>query len=94
MINGKEVMKYWDIERPRYKLEQGPKWLSIDEATGKLSGQPDRLGRSEVIVSVTLERERRSLDPARLQWGVEEALTSGIESVGTAKQVFSIVVAP
>ena len=72
VVDGREVMNYWDVEQPRFQLEQGPEWLSIDESTGQLSGKPDRAGRSEVVVAVTLEREQRSLDPAQLQWGIEK----------------------
>jgi hypothetical protein len=90
VVEGKEVMGYWDVERPRFRLEQGPKWLTIDEATGRLSGKPDRAGRTEVVVSITLERARRNLDPAQLQWGVEKILETGIETVGIAKQAFAV----
>jgi hypothetical protein len=41
-------------------------------------------------ISVTLERAKRSLDPAQLQWGVEKILESGVETVATAKQAFVI----
>src|SRR5439155_10308077 len=27
VVNGKEVMNYWDVEQPRFSLEQGPRWL-------------------------------------------------------------------
>lgn len=94
MLSGQEVLKYWDVETPRFQIEQGPSWLSVDQATGQLSGKPDRPGRSEVIVHVTLERERRKLDPAQLQWGVEKPLETRVETVGTARQAFTIDVAP
>lgn len=90
VVNGKEVMNYWDVEKPRFKIEQGPRWLGINESTGQLSGKPNSPGRSEVTVAVTLEREKRNLDPAQLQWGVEKVLGSGLEVVGTAKQHFVI----
>jgi hypothetical protein len=94
VVDGREVMKYWDLERPRFQIEQGPNWLSIDNGTGQLSGKPDRAGRREVVVSVTLEREQRTLDPAQLQWGVEKVLETRLETVGTATQAFAIEVAP
>jgi hypothetical protein len=94
VVDGREVMNYWDVEKPRFQLERGPKWLNIDKATGRLSGTPDEAGRFDVIVAVTLERERRRLDPAQLQWGVEKILDSGAEDVGAAKQRFVIEAAP
>ena len=87
-------MKYWDVEKPRFHLEQGPNWLSIDKSTGQLSGKSDGVGRSDVIVAVTLEREQRSLDLGLLQWGIEKSLGTRMESIGTAKQVFVIETAP
>jgi hypothetical protein len=94
VVEGREVMNYWDVEQPRFFIEQGPKWLSIDEATGRLSGKPDRAGRAEVVIAVKLERVRRDLDPAQLQWGVEKILDSGLETIGTAKQAFVIETKP
>jgi hypothetical protein len=93
-VNGKAIENYWDVEKPRFRLEQGPAWLSVDESTGRMSGKPDRPGRSEVTVAVTLERDERTLDPARLQWGLEAVLDTRIETVGTAKQTFVIETAP
>jgi hypothetical protein len=94
VVNGREVMNYWDGEQPRFHLEQGPNWLSIDESTGQLSGRPDRVGRSEVTVVVTLEREQRSLDLGQLQWGIEKIIDTRMETVGTTKQAFVIETAP
>jgi hypothetical protein len=94
VIEGREVMNYWDVEQPRFQLEQGPKWLTIDPATGQLSGKPDRAGLTEVVVNVKLERVQRSLDPAQLQWGVEKITDTGVETVGTAKQAFVIATKP
>jgi hypothetical protein len=94
VVDGREVMNYWDVEKPRFQLEKGPNWLSIDELTGRLSGKPDTAGRAEVVVAVKLERERRKLDPAALQWGIEKSVDSGVETVGTAKQSFVIETAP
>jgi hypothetical protein len=94
LVDGREVMNYWDVEKPRFELEQGPRWLTIDKSTGQLSGKPDQAGRTEISVAVTLERERRTLDPAMLQWGVEKILDNGMETVGTARQRFVIETAP
>ena len=87
-------MNYWDVEHPRFRLEQGPNWLSIDKSTGQLSGNPDAAGPSEVIVAVTLQREQRSLDPGQLQWGIEKTMDTRLETVGTAKQAFVIQTTP
>jgi hypothetical protein len=94
VVEGREVMNYWDVEQLRYRIEQGPKWLTIDEATGQLSGQPDRAGREEVVVAVTLHREHRRLDPQQLAWGVEKPIDSRVETFGTAKQAFIIETRP
>jgi hypothetical protein len=83
-------MNFWDAEQLQFKIEQGPDWLTIDSKTGELSGKPDRPGREAVIVSATLLRERRPLDPGQLQWGVEKALETRIEIVGDTKQAFFI----
>lgn len=41
VVDGREVMNYWDVEQPRFRIEQGPRWLSIDQSTGQLSGKPE-----------------------------------------------------
>jgi hypothetical protein len=94
VVDGREMMNYWDAERPRYWIEQGPPWLRIDERTGHLSGTPDRAGTCEVILAVALERQQRRLDPAKLQWGIEAIVEDGLVTVGTARQSFAIDVAP
>ncbi|HZN37018.1 MAG TPA: hypothetical protein VFB80_24475 [Pirellulaceae bacterium] len=94
VVDGREKMNYWDVEQPRFEIVRGPAWLSIDPATGRLSGKPDRAGRAEVVVATKLEREQRSLDPAHLQWGIEKATQSRVETVGTARQSFMIEIAP
>jgi hypothetical protein len=94
VVDGREVMNYWDVEQPRFQIEKGPDWLTIDEASGQLTGKPDRAGRSDVVVAVTLQRIQRKLDPAQLQWGVEKTLDSRIEAVGIAKQAFVIETRP
>jgi hypothetical protein len=94
VVDGREVMNYWDVEKARFHLEKGPQWLRIDESTGRLAGKPDIAGRAEIVVAVKLERERRKLDPAALQWGIEKSLDNGVETVGTAKQSFVIETVP
>jgi hypothetical protein len=94
VVNGKEVMNYWDVEQPRFALEQGPSWLTIDKSTGQVSGEPTAAGRFEVVAAVTLEREQRTLDAGQLQWGIEKVTDSRVEQVGTARQRFVIEVKP
>jgi len=89
-IDGKEVMNYWDGERPHFQITAGPNWLRIDESTGQLSGKPNRTGQYDVTIAVTLQREERTLDPAQLQWGLEKVLEQGLTTVGTASQTFTI----
>lgn len=90
MVAGKETTNFWDIERPRFSLQRGPAWLSIDEQTGRLSGTPTAAGKSEVVITVTLERPLHRLDGEALKWGVEKILSSGTETVGIATQSFVI----
>ncbi|MGO9467485.1 MAG: hypothetical protein ACLQVF_25360 [Isosphaeraceae bacterium] len=92
--NGKELMSFWDVERVRFQIQRGPRWLAIDAATGLLSGTPDRSGTADVVVSVTLERDARRLDEAALKWGIEKVASSGTEIAGSASQSFAIEVSP
>ncbi len=94
VVNGKETMSFWDVERLRFAIERGPRWLSIDPATGLLSGTPDRSGPTEVVVSATLEHEARKLDEDALKWGVEKVVSASKESLGTTTQRFTIAVRP
>jgi hypothetical protein len=94
LMDGKETMGFWDIERPRFEIQRGPAWLAIDGATGLLSGTPDRPGTAEVVVAVTLERDVRRLDEEVLKWGNEKVISSGTERVGRATQGFVIEVSP
>jgi hypothetical protein len=89
-VDGKEVASFWDIEKPRFTLEQGPSWLRIDESTGVLEGVPDAVGNAEVVVTVVLERSVRRLDQDRLSWGQEQVKEVGTEKVGSASQKFRI----
>jgi hypothetical protein len=94
IVEGKEVASFWDIEKPRFVLVQGPAWLRMDESTGVLSGVPDAVGNPEVVVTVTLERSVRRLDEARLSWGQELVKEVVAEKVGSTTQRFRIVVGP
>jgi hypothetical protein len=94
LIDGKETVHFWDVEQPRFGLQQGPAWLGLDESSGRLSGVPNRAGEYHVTVAVTLVRECRALDPSQLQWGIEKTLDTGVETVGTSRHTFVISVAP
>jgi hypothetical protein len=94
VVAGKEVASFWDIEKPRHVLIQGPTWLRIDESTGVLRGVPDVAGNTDVVVKVTLERPRRRLDEGRLSWGQELVKEVVNEQVGSAMQRFRIAVGP
>jgi hypothetical protein len=83
---------FWDIEKVRYALVEGPAWLRLDERTGVLSGVPDASGTVDVVVTVTPERTVRRLDDSRLSWGHELVKEVVTESVGSAKQRFRITV--
>jgi len=90
VVNGKLTASFWDIEHPVYALERRPAWLKIDEATGLLSGTPDRPGTVEVAVSVTIDREVRELDETAAGWGQEKVIGTHIERVGKDVQQFTI----
>jgi hypothetical protein len=94
VVDGKETTNFWDVEKPRFSIERGPAWLAIDKETGRLSGTPDAVGKSEVVVAVTLERDLRRLDGEALKWGIETIVLSGTETVGSATQTFVIDVGP
>jgi hypothetical protein len=90
MVDGRQSSGYFDIEKPRFTLTQGPAWLRIDKATGVLSGTPDVPGRNDVAVSVTIDRQVRKLDEAVLRWGREKVVSIETERVGAATQKFVI----
>jgi hypothetical protein len=94
VIGGKETMNYWDLEAPRFAVQQGPSWLQIDAATGLLSGVPDRPGKVAIVVTVTIDREIRNLDTRLLSWGIEKVLSTDTRRLGVATQRFTIDVAP
>jgi hypothetical protein len=90
MVNGKEMASYWDIEKPRFALAEGPAWLKIDPATGLLSGTPTAAGIIDVAVTVTIDQEVRKLNDGPLGWGIEKVVSIPIERVGSATRRFSI----
>jgi hypothetical protein len=94
VVDGKETMNYWDIENPRFALKQGPAWLKIDERTGVLSGVPDNPGKVAITVTATIDREVRKLDERALSWGQEKTLSTSTQRVGTARQTFTLEIAP
>ncbi|MCK4283565.1 MAG: putative Ig domain-containing protein, partial [Candidatus Brocadiae bacterium] len=87
---GKEGMGFWDIEEPKFALEQAPPWLKIDKDSGLLSGTPDAAGRAEVVVTATIDREVRQLNEGDLSWGTYKVVSTSVERVGTAAQQFVI----
>jgi hypothetical protein len=94
VVGGRETMSYWDTEAPRFALQRGPSWLTIDTGTGVLSGIPDRPGKVAVVVTATIDREVRKLDARSLSWGIENTVSTGSQRVGVATQQFMIDVAP
>ena len=90
MVDGRQLSGYFDIEKPRFTLADGPPWLRIDEATGVLSGTPDVPGKTDVSVTVTIDRQVRKLDEAILRWGGEKVLSVDTERVGITTQTFVI----
>ncbi len=94
VVGGKETMNYWDVEAPRFALQQGPPWLKLDAGTGLLSGVPDRAGKVAIVVTATIDLEVRSLDARALSWGVEKLVSTGTQRIGVATQKFTIDVAP
>jgi hypothetical protein len=94
VVDGREVMNFWDVEHPRFAITRGPAWLKIDEKTGILSGTPDAAGKAEVAVSAVLEQEARALDERSLSWGVEKVLSTTTRKIGSGTQEFVIEVQP
>ncbi len=92
--NGRTEASFWDIEKPKFVLDRGPKWLTMDAATGALSGTPDAAGNAEVTVTATIDRVVRKLDEGTLKWGQEKFVSVATERVGSATQSFVIVITP
>jgi hypothetical protein len=94
VVEGKETMNYWDVENPRFAMRQGPRWLTVDERTGVLSGVPESPGQVVITVTATIDREARELDERALSWGQEKTLSTRTQRVGTATQTFTLAIAP
>jgi hypothetical protein len=48
--------KFWDVEHPAWALAEAPEWLSIDAATGTITGTaPAQAGEFDVAVHVSTE---------------------------------------
>jgi hypothetical protein len=92
IVAGKETANFWDIEKPRFAIAEGPAWLKIDPATGMLSGLPDAAGKVDVAVTVTIDQEVRKLDDSRLGWGIEKVISTSTERVGSTTRRYSIEV--
>jgi hypothetical protein len=92
MENNDQVSGYFDIEKPKFTLAQGPAWLKIDENTGVLAGVPKAPGTAEVEVKAVIDREQRNLDEKALSWGNEKILSTNTEEIGIATQKFTIEV--
>jgi hypothetical protein len=92
MKDNQQVSGYFDIEKLRFAIDQGPAWLKIEESTGELSGMPAVAGPAEVAVTVRFEREVRKLDEKTLAWGNEKVLSTNTEQVSAATQKFVITV--
>jgi hypothetical protein len=93
-IDGKLTPNFYDIEKPKFAIEQGPKWLKVDPATGVLSGTPDASGKAEVVITATIDRKVRNYDTGALRWGGEKITSITTENLGTATQPFVIEVSP
>lgn len=95
-IDGREVPGFWDVETPRYRLDEAPAWLWIDETTGELRGVPDVAGTFDAAVTVVLTRTRRLYDvmprPWNLGWGKEKFLGVAEEDAGRETLRFRITV--
>jgi hypothetical protein len=90
----RQEAKYWDVERPRFAILQGPAWLRVGERDGLLSGVPDAPGEMDVVVRVTLDRDVRRLNEARLAWGHEVVVGVEPDKRAAATRRFRLCVAP
>jgi hypothetical protein len=91
-LHSPETPNFWDVEKPKYVMEQAPSWLKLDVATGTLSGIPDAAGKFEVAITATIDHQVRKLDENVLGWGNEKVLSTSRERVGSATQRFVIEV--
>jgi hypothetical protein len=56
---------FWDAETPRFALEQGPAWLSLDPVSGVLSGTPREADAGEHEVRIRVEIQGMGADLQR-----------------------------
>ncbi len=81
---------YWKIEPLKFSLAQKPAWMSINPATGLITGTPDGTGGT-AIVSVTLTKEHRLVhDENAIVWGNEYEKSKTYETVGPVTQQFIV----
>jgi hypothetical protein len=90
----KPQTKFWETERPKFALAEAPAWLSIDPATGLLSGTPPAPGRVKAVVAASLEVEDRRVDPKALVWGHDKVLGSAVKTLGPARLELAFEVEP
>jgi hypothetical protein len=88
----RQVEKFWDVEEPRFRLVEGPAWLTLDAGTGLLRGTPDAPGRVQVIVEATLRRTVDTLDPEQLAHGRRVVVDTWTEVLGPDRVAFVIEV--
>src|SRR4029077_3741683 len=82
MVDNKETANFWDIEKPKFAIKEGPAWLKIDPATGLLSGTPDAARNGHVTVTGTIDQQVRKLDDSTIGWGIEKVISTATERVG------------
>ena len=86
VVSVEETPSSWDLHRLVFRILRGPEWLSIDEATGLMSGRAARVGKAEVVITATLEEEQHRLDEETPKRGIEEGVFSGTVAVGNGIQ--------
>jgi hypothetical protein len=59
-----------------------------------LSGVPGRPRKVDIVVTATIDRDVRNLDPRQLSWELEKVVATATQRVGVAEQTFTIDVAP
>ncbi|MEA1952075.1 MAG: Ig domain-containing protein, partial [Planctomycetota bacterium] len=51
------VYRFWDIEEPAFKLTEGPRWLSVNEKTGVVSGTPTEGDKGKARVKLEVANQ-------------------------------------